>query len=273
MIGALARTSAPTAGLFLAAGLAFSFLTCLVPMLFFFVSVAGFVLSRRSGDRRPCSTSSPQIVPVYKDELHEALRRDHPAAAASRASSAPRCCSSSPASSSPRSGSSSTTSSASAGGPGLPPRACCKDSSCSWPWACSSSAASSSSTSSAGSGILLLPARGRCPSEWIRSLFLALAVGFSTVLFFVMYRYFPHRGCRRARRSRARSSPRCCGRRPSRLFRWYILSVGVYDQIYGPLGRPGGAGHVRLLLRHRLHPGRGVHGRLLMRTAAAADLW
>ena len=35
-------------GFFMASGLAFSFLTCLVPILFFIVSLAGFVLSRRA---------------------------------------------------------------------------------------------------------------------------------------------------------------------------------------------------------------------------------
>ena len=59
-------------GLFLASGLAFTLLTCLIPMLFFVVSLAGFVLSRR-GRRRGRADQLSEIVPVYKDEMHEIL--------------------------------------------------------------------------------------------------------------------------------------------------------------------------------------------------------
>src|SRR3989442_5685809 len=59
-------------GFFMAAGLAFSFLTCLVPILFFIVSLAGFVLSRRAASDAVLNQLA-EIVPVYKDELREAL--------------------------------------------------------------------------------------------------------------------------------------------------------------------------------------------------------
>ena len=39
---------------------------------------------------------------------------------------------------------------------------------------------------------LLLLAPAQMPAEWIRSIFMALSVLFSTLLFFIMYRYFPH---------------------------------------------------------------------------------
>src|SRR5262245_41639608 len=59
-------------GLFLASGLAFTLMTCLIPVLFFIVSLAGFVLSRRSAAELVLAQLS-EIVPVYKDELHELL--------------------------------------------------------------------------------------------------------------------------------------------------------------------------------------------------------
>jgi uncharacterized BrkB/YihY/UPF0761 family membrane protein len=75
VIGAL-RTAAANfrarRGMFLASGLAFNFMVGLIPVLFFFVSVAGFVLSRRTVMDAVLNQLSA-IVPVYKNELHEAL--------------------------------------------------------------------------------------------------------------------------------------------------------------------------------------------------------
>ena len=59
-------------GMFLAAGLSFNLLVCLIPVLFFLVSVAGFVLSRRAAADAVLHQLG-QIVPVYRDELHHAL--------------------------------------------------------------------------------------------------------------------------------------------------------------------------------------------------------
>lgn len=59
-------------GFFQAAGLAFSFLTCLVPILFFIVALAGFVLSRKTASEIVLNQLA-QIIPVYKGEVHEAL--------------------------------------------------------------------------------------------------------------------------------------------------------------------------------------------------------
>src|SRR5260370_32559539 len=58
--------------MFLASGLAFNFVVCLIPLLFFVVSVAGFVLSRRAVMEAGLNQLSA-IVPVYKDELHQNL--------------------------------------------------------------------------------------------------------------------------------------------------------------------------------------------------------
>ena len=59
-------------GLFLASGLAFTLVTCLIPVLFFMVSLAGFVLSRKAASE-VVLTQLSDLVPVYKEELHEIL--------------------------------------------------------------------------------------------------------------------------------------------------------------------------------------------------------
>src|SRR3989442_5747078 len=59
-------------GFFMAAGLAFSFLTCLVPILFFIVSLAGFVLSRKAASELVLRQLS-ELIPVYREELHASL--------------------------------------------------------------------------------------------------------------------------------------------------------------------------------------------------------
>ncbi len=75
--------------MFLASGLAFTLMTCLIPVLFFVVSLAGFVLSRRAA-AEVVLTQLSEIVPVYKDELHKSSRRSS-GGAACPASSARWC--------------------------------------------------------------------------------------------------------------------------------------------------------------------------------------
>ena len=61
-------------GFFLAAGLSFYFLICLVPLLFLVVSLAGFVLSSETATRQVIEQLS-QIVPVYQREITRTLHR------------------------------------------------------------------------------------------------------------------------------------------------------------------------------------------------------
>ena len=61
-------------------------------------------------------------------------------------------------------------------------------------------------------------------------------MGFSTGLFFVVYRYFPHRRPRLGAALAGALLASMLWEAAKQLFRWYILSLGVYDQIYGPLG-------------------------------------
>jgi membrane protein len=61
-------------GFFLAAGLSFYFLICLVPLLFLVVSLAGFVLSSETATRQ-VTDQLGQIVPVYQREITRTLQR------------------------------------------------------------------------------------------------------------------------------------------------------------------------------------------------------
>jgi len=61
-------------GFFLAAGLSFYFLICLVPLLFLVVSLAGFVLSSEAATRHVIDQLR-EIVPVYQKEITRILHR------------------------------------------------------------------------------------------------------------------------------------------------------------------------------------------------------
>jgi membrane protein len=82
--------------------------------------------------------------------------------------------------------------------------------------------------------VVLEPAR--MPPQWVRGLAMVVSFALNTVLFFVTYRYFPSR--------RVPVIPTLAGALLAgvlweiarSLFRWYILSLGVYDQVYGTFG-------------------------------------
>jgi YihY family inner membrane protein len=82
--------------------------------------------------------------------------------------------------------------------------------------------------------ILMVPVG--VPPEWIRSGIVVLALGLNTALFFVAYRYFPHRKVSAGAALAGALLASLLWEAAKQLFRWYILSVGVYDKIYGPLG-------------------------------------
>ena len=225
-------------GFFHAAGLAFSFLTCLVPILFFIVSLAGFVLSRKAASELVVRQLS-ELIPVYKDELQvslgEIIRRRRLSGLlgtgvlllfASQLFASLRLVLNDIFGFSR--------------GPGL--------------------------LREIGKDLILLLVMGilflasivvfdlfgwfrllllvptQMPAEWIRSIFLALAVSSSTLLFFIMYRYFPHQ---RVSAGAALAGALLAGilwEAAKQGFRWYILRVGIYDAIYGPLGALVGLG-------------------------------
>jgi membrane protein len=74
------------------------------------------------------------------------------------------------------------------------------------------------------------------PSPWPRSWSLALALALSTMFFFVPYRYFPHGRVPAGAALAGALLAAVLWETAKQLFRWYILSFGVYDQVYGPLG-------------------------------------
>ena len=219
-------------GMFLASGLAFNFMVGLIPLLFFVVSVAGFVLSRRAVMEAVLGQLSA-VVPVYKKELHDTL------AAIIR-----------------RRGLSSLLGTAMLlvfssqlfnsirivlsdifgfrGGPGFF-RGMLRD-----------------MVMVVAMGVLFLGSllisdvfgwlkllffeTIGIPSHWVRSWSLALALALSTAFFFVPYRYFPHRRVPAGAALAGALLAAVLWETAKQLFRWYILSFGVYDQVYGPLG-------------------------------------
>ena len=82
--------------------------------------------------------------------------------------------------------------------------------------------------------LLLVPLEVR--AEWMRSLSLALALAFSSTFFFIAYRYFPHRKIPAGAALAGALLAAVLFESAKQLFRWYILRMGVYDRIYGPLG-------------------------------------
>ena len=225
-------------GFFHAAGLAFSFLTCLVPILFFIVSLAGFVLSRRAASEMVLKQLS-ELIPVYRDEVHtslsEIIRRRSLSGLlgtavlllfASQLFASLRLVLNDIFGFSR--------------GPGLL-REIGKDLVLLFMMG----------VLFLGSIVvfdlfgwirLLLIAPERMPAEWIRSLFMAIALGFSTLLFFITYRYFPHRRVPAGAALAGALLAAVLWETAKQGFRWYILRVGIYDAIYGPLGALVGLG-------------------------------
>jgi Predicted membrane protein len=225
-------------GFFQAAGLAFSFLTCLVPILFFIVALAGFVLSRKTASEIVLNQLA-QIIPVYKGEVHEALSQIiRRRSLSGLLGTAVLLLFASQLFASLRLVLNDVF--GFTRGPGL--------------------------LREIGKDLLLLFCMGvlflgsilifdlfswirilvltprQMPVEWIRSLSLALAVGFSTLLFFIMYRYFPHRRVPAGAAFAGALLAALLWEVAKQAFRWYILRVGVYDKIYGPLGALVGLG-------------------------------
>lgn len=219
-------------GMFLASGLAFNFIVGLIPLLFFVVSVTGFVLSRRAVMEAVLGQLSA-VVPVYKNELHDTL------AAIIR-----------------RRGLSSLLGTAMLlvfssqlfnsirvvlsdifgfrGGPGFL-RGMLRDMVMVVAMGVLFVGSLLISDIFGWLKILLFQTIG-VPSQWIRSWSLALALALSTLFFFVPYRYFPHRRVPAGAALAGALLAAVLWEAAKQLFRWYILSFGVYDQVYGPLG-------------------------------------
>jgi len=218
-------------GLFLASGLAFTLMTCLIPLLFFVVSLAGFVLSRRAASEAVLAQLS-EIVPVYKDELHdllaEIIRRRGLSGIlgtgilvlfASQLFAALRLVLNQVF--------------GFTGGPGIV-GGVLKDLALLFLMGVLF-LASILVTDLVGwiRIILMVPLM---PGEWAQSLFIAMALAFNAGLFFIAYRYFPHRRIPAGAALAGALLASVLWEAAKQLFRWYILSIGPYDRIYGPLG-------------------------------------
>jgi membrane protein len=225
-------------GFFHAAGIAFSFLTCLVPILFFIISLAGFVLSRKAASEVVLRQLA-ELIPVYKDELHaslsEIIRRRSLSGLlgtavlllfASQLFASLRLVL--------------NDIFGFKQGPGFL-REVGKDLVLLLLMGVLF-LASILVFDLFGWFRLLVQAPTQLPADWLKWIFRGLSVAFSATLFFVVYRYFPHQ---RVPTGAALAGALLAGvlwEGAKLAFRWYILRIGVYDAIYGPLGALVGLG-------------------------------
>jgi membrane protein len=218
--------------MFLASGLAFNFIVGLIPLLFFVVSVTGFVLSRRAVMEAVLGQLSA-IVPVYKNELHDTLaaiiRRR---ALSSLLGTAMLLLFASQLFNSIRVVLSDIF--GFRGGPGFL-HGLLRDMVMVVAMGVLFLGSLLISDIFGWLKILLFQTMGM-PSQWVRSWSLALALALSTAFFFVPYRYFPHRRVPVGAALAGALLAAVLWEGAKQLFRWYILSFGVYDQVYGPLG-------------------------------------
>ena len=219
-------------GLFLAAGLSFYFLICLIPMLFLTISIAGYMLSQQEALAAVLGKIR-EIVPVYQKELNEILGR----IVATRTTS------------------------------GLVGTAILLLFSTQLFGALRMIMNEAFGVKHGRgyvkgflSDVLMVVVMGvlflasimitdifflvqssvltpvHVPQRWIRWMFLAVAVLVNVGLFFVLYRYFPSRRVHLGAVISGAVLGSLLWETAKQLFRWYILTVGVYDKIYGPLG-------------------------------------
>jgi membrane protein len=218
--------------MFLASGLSFNLLVCLIPVLFFLVSLAGFVLSRRAAVEAVVNQLG-RFVPVYRTELHELLAQIiRRRSMSGLLGTATLLLFASQLFASLRLVLNEVFGFAQ--GPGLL-REMLKD----LLLLCVMGAlflASIVITDLFGWLKIFLIMPALVPAEWTRSVFIAVALGFNTALFFVAYRYFPHRKVPVGAALAGAILASVLWEAAKQLFRWYILTLGVYDRIYGPLG-------------------------------------
>lgn len=229
--GAFARFFARQ-GFFLAAGLSFYFLICLIPLLFLAVSVIGFVLSREAAAAAVVEQVTRNF-PVYRGEITRALLRMVATRTLSgvlgtlilivfstQLFSAIRLILGrvfgSRGAVGYLHGLLLDTMLVFAIGPLF--------------------VASIIATDLFGWLKTFLATQGQMPGAWLRYLSVVFGVLLSTAMFYLIYRFFPGR---RTRRDAAAAGALLAGglwEVAKQLFRVYIRGFGVYDQIYGPLG-------------------------------------
>jgi membrane protein len=80
------------------------------------------------------------------------------------------------------------------------------------------------------------PAPLQVPGPWDRRLTIGLSLALSAVMFYLGYRYVPYRRTRVGAALAGAVLASVLWEVAKQLFRLYIRQVGVYDQIYGPFG-------------------------------------
>jgi len=218
--------------MFLASGLSFNLLVCLIPVLFFLVSLVGFVLSRGAAVEVVVNQLA-QFVPVYKNELHEVLaeiirRRS----LSGLLGTAVLLLFASQLFASLRLVLNEVFGFTQ--GPGLV-REMLKDLLLLLVMGVLFLTSMVITDLFGWLKILLMVPVGMSP-EWIWSAFIMLALALNAALFFVAYRYFPHRKVPAGTALAGALLASVLWEAAKQLFRWYILTFGVYDKIYGPLG-------------------------------------
>jgi membrane protein len=218
--------------MFLASGLSFALLVSLIPVLFFLVSLVGFVVSRRSAAELVVNQVA-EFVPVYKAELHQILAQIVKRRSLSGLlGTAVLLVFASQLFASLRLVLNEIFGFTE--GPGLL-REMAKDLLLLFVMGVLFVASMVITDLFGWLKILLMIPVGM-PPEWIRSVFVLLALAFSTGLFFVAYRYFPHRKVPAGAALAGALLASLLWEAAKQLFRWYILTLGVYDKVYGPLG-------------------------------------
>lgn len=74
------------------------------------------------------------------------------------------------------------------------------------------------------------------PPRWFELSSLGLSLGISTLMFYLAYRYVPRRHVRHGAALAGAVLASLLWEVAKQLFRLYIKEVGLYDQIYGPVG-------------------------------------
>lgn len=74
------------------------------------------------------------------------------------------------------------------------------------------------------------------PALWVEWMSIGLGLSFSAAMYFVIYRFFPYRRIFWVPALAGALLASALWEVAKQLFRFYIFAVGVYDQIYGPLG-------------------------------------
>jgi membrane protein len=74
------------------------------------------------------------------------------------------------------------------------------------------------------------------PARWVHWTTLGLSLGLSVTLFYLGYRYVPDRHVRPGAALTGAAAAALLWEAAKQLFRVYIRRFGLYDQIYGPLG-------------------------------------